>query len=134
MESKEINKSESTLTQGTMSRTAFTSNRISLLSFSLPRDFLHDVFRCTFCTFYFFFCLDFFAFQFFFAGMFCFHLFLSVFLFETHMPASWASSDEENRNFSPLKMTTERCININYDIFLKFAAMLKITGCLKSIS
>jgi hypothetical protein len=50
------------------------------------------------------------------------------------MPASWASSDEENRKISPLKMTVESCLNINYDIFLKFAAMLKITGCLKSVS
>ena len=38
MESKEINESGSTLTQGTMSRTIFPSSRIFLLSFSFPRD------------------------------------------------------------------------------------------------
>jgi hypothetical protein len=54
MESKEINKSESTLTQGTMSRTTFPSFRIFLLSFSFPRDLLHEVFRCTFCAYLFF--------------------------------------------------------------------------------
>ena len=37
--SKEINKSESTLTQGTMSRTAFPSSRSFLLSFIFPGDF-----------------------------------------------------------------------------------------------
>jgi hypothetical protein len=36
--SKEINQSESTLTQGTMSRTPFPSSRIFLLSFSFPGD------------------------------------------------------------------------------------------------
>ena len=38
MESKEINESKSTLTQDTMSRTAFPSFRIFLLSFSFPGD------------------------------------------------------------------------------------------------
>ena len=38
MESKEINKSESTLTQGTMSRIVFPSFRIFLLSFSISQD------------------------------------------------------------------------------------------------
>jgi len=40
------------LTQGTTSRIAFTSMRIFLCSFSLPRDILHDVFRSTFCTYF----------------------------------------------------------------------------------
>jgi hypothetical protein len=130
MESKEINKSESTLTQGTTSKTAFPSNRIFLLSFSLPRDLLHEVFRCTFCTY--FFCLDFFAFKSFFAGVFCFLLCLSVFLLKHTCLHHELFRQREQKNFSS-EMTTERLLNINYDMLLKFTAMLKKVCCLKRV-
>ena len=92
MESKEINKSESTLTQGTTSKTAFPSNKIFLL-FSLPRDLWHEVFRCTFCTYLFFVFVVWISLlsNFFFAGVFWFLPYAYQFVsLKIHIPVRWA--------------------------------------------
>ena len=101
MESKEINKSKSTLTQGTMSRTVFPSFRIFLLSFSFPRDLLHEVFRCTFCAYLFFVFLVWISLlsNFFFVGVFWFLPYAYQFLLlEIHIPACWTGQKKKTEN------------------------------------
>jgi hypothetical protein len=103
MESKEINESESTLTQGTMSRTPFPSSRIFLLSFSFPGDCrmrfsdAPSVYTC------FLFCLDFFAFHFFFAGVFGFLPYAYQFAFGNTFACALSHSDKDHEKISSLK-------------------------------
>ena len=133
MESKEINKSESTLTQGTTSKTAFPSNRIFLLSFSLPRDLLHEVFRCTFCTYFLLFfwisllsnvsslvCFD-------------FSLMLISFCFWKYTYLHYELFRQRKQKILPLKWLLKICLNIYCDMLLKFTAMLRKDCCLKEV-
>ena len=133
MESKEINKSESTLTQGTMSKTAFPSNKIFLLSFSFPRDLLHEVFRCTFCAYLFFCfsCLDFFAFKSFFTGVFWFLPYAYQFLLlEIHIPVHWTIQKKTIRN-SFAEITSEKFVQTSvvyfYPCWKNFVVWKKFT-------
>lgn len=102
MESKEINESKSTLTQGTMSRTVFPSSRIFLLSFSFPRDCRMRFSDAPSV------CIVFFVFvvwisllsNFFFAGVFGFLPYAYQFLLlEIHLLASLSYSDKDDRQF-----------------------------------
>ena len=106
MESKEINKAKSTLTQGTMSRTVFPSFRIFLLSLSFPGDCrirFSDAPSVYICFFVFVLVawISLLS-NFFFAGVFWFLPYAYQFLLlEIHLPASLSYSDKDDRKFLP---------------------------------
>ena len=136
MESKEINKSKSTLTQGTMSKTVFPSFRIFLLSFSFPRDLLHEVFRCTSCAYLFFVFVVWISFlSNFFSSLLCFDfsLMLTSFCCWNIHTCTLSYSEKDDRKFHRWNNFWEICTNIN-GIFLKFISMLEKVCCLKEVN
>ena len=89
------------------------------------------------------FCLDFFSFKYFFVGVFCFLLCLSVFLFEIHILALWIVQTKKIENFSS-EMTAEKLskhqlwyaseIYIHVKEILLFERSLLISICKWSLS
>ena len=93
MESKEINKSESTLTKDTMSRTTFPSSRIFLLSFSFPGDCrmrFSDAPSVNFCFFWLFVWISLLSNSFFTVVFWFLPYAYQFLLLEIHLPVHWA--------------------------------------------
>ena len=143
MESKEINKSKSTLTQDTMSRTFFPSSRIFLLSFKFPRGLSHEVLRCTFCVYLFFVLFGFLCFPFFLRRcVWISPLCLPVFFWK-YMPMHWAIQTKTMRkslrwnNFWKVVRTSVICLKMilenfvwkkstNFGLWVKFVVIIFI--------